>query len=353
VGTALRIGLGVVGGVLLLWLGLVAALVAVRPRGGTLREAVRLLPDLLRLVGRLTADRSLPVGVRIKLGLLAGYLAMPIDLVPDFLPVLGYADDAIAVAWTLRSVTRQVGLPALRRHWPGTDDGFSALTRLCRLDRPPRERPPRDRLAWWPDLLLVAGFAAVTLALAHGWLLRLDVAVRDWCDASRERLPATYWIARGLSFAGQGSLLTIGSAGLALLLARRYRSWRPLLPVVGAYLLTYLTIGPLKLWFDRPAPHSTLPHPERLFTGGLSYPGGHLVNTVVWYGVVVMLLSAVRSGGLPRSTRLVLRVAPPIVVALVTVYLGYHWVTDNLASIPLALVLDRIMSRVPWKVGGL
>lgn len=131
---AVRIALGVVAGLLLLWVLLIAALAVVRPRGTSLSTALRLLPDLLRLVGRLTADRSLPTGVRVRLGLLAVYLAMPIDLVPDFVPVLGYADDAIVVALVLRSVARRAGVAALRRHWPGTDDGFAALCALCRID---------------------------------------------------------------------------------------------------------------------------------------------------------------------------------------------------------------------------
>ena len=63
------------------------------------------------------------------------YLALPIDLIPDFIPVVGYADDAIIVTLVLRSVVRQAGLSAVRAHWPGTDDGFDALTRLTGLSR--------------------------------------------------------------------------------------------------------------------------------------------------------------------------------------------------------------------------
>ncbi len=70
-------------------------LVIARPRGGLLREALRLLPDVLRLVRRLATDPTLPRGVRIRLGLLLAYLACPIDLIPDFIPVLGYADDGV------------------------------------------------------------------------------------------------------------------------------------------------------------------------------------------------------------------------------------------------------------------
>nr|WP_238342492.1 DUF1232 domain-containing protein [Actinopolymorpha rutila] len=109
---------------------LIAALAVMRPKGSLLTEALRILPDLLRLLRRLTTDPDLPRGVRIRLTLLMAYLALPIDLIPDFIPVLGYADDAIIVAAVLRSVVRRAGIDAVRRHWPGTDDGFTALCRL-------------------------------------------------------------------------------------------------------------------------------------------------------------------------------------------------------------------------------
>jgi uncharacterized membrane protein YkvA (DUF1232 family) len=96
---------------------------------------VRLLPDLLRLLRRLAADKNLPRGVRARLALLMVYLALPIDLIPDFLPVIGYADDAIIVAFVLRSVVRRAGIEAVRAHWPGTESGFAALTRLTGLHR--------------------------------------------------------------------------------------------------------------------------------------------------------------------------------------------------------------------------
>ena len=120
---------------LLAWLALVIALLIARPRGGLLREALRLLPDVLRLVRRLTADNTLPSGVRVRLALLLAYLAFPIDLIPDFIPILGYADDAIIVTAVLRSVVRRAGIDAVRTHWPGTDDGFAAVARLTGLHR--------------------------------------------------------------------------------------------------------------------------------------------------------------------------------------------------------------------------
>ena len=109
--------------VLAAWLALVIALVLTRPKGALLTEAIRLLPDLLRLLRRLAADTALPRGVRVRLALLMVYLALPIDLIPDFLPVIGYADDAIIVAAVLRSVVRQAGIQQVAAHWPGTEDG--------------------------------------------------------------------------------------------------------------------------------------------------------------------------------------------------------------------------------------
>jgi|SRR5665647_943972 len=121
---------GVLGGLLVLWLVLVAVLWVTRPDELRLRDLMRLLPDLLRLLHRLAADDSLPRGVRVRLWLLLGYLASPIDLVPDFIPVLGYADDAIVVALVLRSVVRRAGTDAVVRHWPGTPEGLTSLQRL-------------------------------------------------------------------------------------------------------------------------------------------------------------------------------------------------------------------------------
>ncbi|WP_211274299.1 YkvA family protein [Streptomyces chattanoogensis] len=122
--------------------GLLIALLLIRPKGALLSEAVRLLPDLVRLLRRLAADKTLPRGVRVRLGLLTVDLALPIDLVPDFLPVIGYADDAIIVAFVLRSVVRLAGIEAVQAHWTGTDDGFAALACLTGLHR----AAPRPRL---------------------------------------------------------------------------------------------------------------------------------------------------------------------------------------------------------------
>lgn len=95
----------VAAGLALLWVGLVAALYVAGRRQTEptrLREALRLVPDVVVLLRRLATDPTLPHGVRLRMLALLVYLASPIDLVPDFVPVAGYADDVLVVALALR-----------------------------------------------------------------------------------------------------------------------------------------------------------------------------------------------------------------------------------------------------------
>ena len=126
----------IVAGLVGLWLAVVAVLCIAGRRyddPGRLLQALRLLPDVIRLLHRLSKDPTLPRAVRFRLVALLGYLALPIDLVPDFIPVIGYADDVVFVVLTLRSVTRVAGPAALDRHWPGDPDGLRAIKQLAGL----------------------------------------------------------------------------------------------------------------------------------------------------------------------------------------------------------------------------
>jgi uncharacterized membrane protein YkvA (DUF1232 family) len=133
--------IGVSVAILVSWLALLVALLLVRPKGNILQEALRILPDLIRLLKNLATDRTQPRAVRIRLGLLMAYLAFPIDLIPDIVPVLGYADDAIIVVAVLRGVVRRVGIEQVQAHWTGTPDGFSALCKAAGLPAPPADDP--------------------------------------------------------------------------------------------------------------------------------------------------------------------------------------------------------------------
>ena len=123
------------------WIALLAALALARPDGATLADGLKVLPETVSLVRRLSTDPQLPRSVRRTLWFLGGYLAMPVDLVPDFIPVLGYADDAILVAVVLRSTVRRAGIDAVRAHWPGSEDGFAALRRITGLPEPQQSTP--------------------------------------------------------------------------------------------------------------------------------------------------------------------------------------------------------------------
>ena len=117
-------------GLVAAWLVLLLLLWLIRPRGVGARELARLVPDILRLVRDLVTDRSAPRGVRVALVILLVWLISPIDLVPEFIPVLGPLDDVIVAVVVLRYVRRRLGDEELRRRWQGTDDGYLVLTRF-------------------------------------------------------------------------------------------------------------------------------------------------------------------------------------------------------------------------------
>jgi len=135
------IALGVAAGVGLLYVALLVVLLRVARHDGETadaRDVLRLLPDVVRLLRRLAADPALPRGVRFRLLLVVAYVASPIDLVPDFIPLLGYLDDAVVVAVGLRSVIRHAGPEAVDRHWSGSPAGLRAVLRLAGTPRDPR-----------------------------------------------------------------------------------------------------------------------------------------------------------------------------------------------------------------------
>ena len=117
-------------GLVVAWLALLLLLWLIRPRGVGARELARVVPDILRLVRDLVTDRSTPRSVRIALVVLLVWLISPIDLVPEFIPVLGPLDDVIVAVVILRFVRRRLGEAELRRRWRGTDEGWILLERI-------------------------------------------------------------------------------------------------------------------------------------------------------------------------------------------------------------------------------
>lgn len=108
----------------------IAALVLLGRRTDA-RALAGFIPDCLVLVKRLLEDRRLPRRHKLLLVGLAAYLAMPVDLVPDFIPVAGQLDDAILVALALRVVFRSAGERLLDEHWPGPTESLRVVHRLA------------------------------------------------------------------------------------------------------------------------------------------------------------------------------------------------------------------------------
>jgi uncharacterized membrane protein YkvA (DUF1232 family) len=123
----------VVGALVALWLAFLVFVAIAKPDDTNLRDTLRLLPDIVRLVRRLVADRSIPRRTRWLVWALLAYLVSPIDVIPDFVPVLGYADDAIITSLVLRHVIRRAGTAKVAENWPGTQEGLVVLQRLLRL----------------------------------------------------------------------------------------------------------------------------------------------------------------------------------------------------------------------------
>ena len=113
---------------------LVAALVLMGRRGDA-RAMATFIPDCIVLVSRLARDPRVPRRRKLLLLALVGYLALPFDLVPDFIPVAGQLDDALIVAFVLRHFVKAGGEAMIREHWPGPEQSLQLILRLARCGR--------------------------------------------------------------------------------------------------------------------------------------------------------------------------------------------------------------------------
>lgn len=100
-------------------------------RHGEARALARFIPDCLVFFRRLLGDDRVPRPRKLALACMLGYLALPIDVVPDFIPVAGQLDDAILVALVLRFVLRGGGPEMLDEHWPGPPESERLIGKLA------------------------------------------------------------------------------------------------------------------------------------------------------------------------------------------------------------------------------
>lgn len=119
-------------GLAVTWVCLIGLLWLKRPRDASLRELVGVVPDVLRLIGGLARDPSVPLRVRGAVIGLAAWLLSPIDLVPDLIPVLGLVDDVVVAILVLRYVRRHLGAAEFQRRWPGSSESLELLEPLLR-----------------------------------------------------------------------------------------------------------------------------------------------------------------------------------------------------------------------------
>ena len=100
-------------------------------RRGAARALAGFVPDCIGLVRRLMGDPRVSRHHKLLLGAVLGYLALPFDLVPDFVPIAGQLDDAIVVAVGLRAILRASGPALLSEHWHGPLPGLSVVLRFA------------------------------------------------------------------------------------------------------------------------------------------------------------------------------------------------------------------------------
>ena len=102
------------------------------------RDLARFIPDCIVLFKRLLQDRRVPRRAKVAVALLVPYLALPFDIVPDFIPVAGQLDDAILVAAVIAYVVRKSGRHVVKELWPGSERGLSIVLALAPKADTPR-----------------------------------------------------------------------------------------------------------------------------------------------------------------------------------------------------------------------
>ena len=120
-----------------LWAALLVVFWILRPKDVSVRELLGLIPDILRLLRSLIGDRGAPLDVRLVLIGLVAWIVSPIDLIPEFIPVLGPMDDVVVAIVAMRYVRRRVGAEDLRQRWVGSEAGFAMLLRVIGTEQIP------------------------------------------------------------------------------------------------------------------------------------------------------------------------------------------------------------------------
>ena len=129
--------LGIFLGLVVIWALFLVVFWLLRPKDVPVREILRVVPDVVRLLRSIIGDGTAPWDVRVVIGVLFVWIISPIDLIPEFIPGLGPLDDVIVAVVALRYVRRRLGIEDLRRRWRGSEEGFLVLQRVIGGAQPP------------------------------------------------------------------------------------------------------------------------------------------------------------------------------------------------------------------------
>jgi uncharacterized membrane protein YkvA (DUF1232 family) len=135
--TQILVGLGIA--LVISWVSVAGLVAVLRSPGESVGDMVRVFPDALRLAANLYRDPTMPGSVRWRLRVALLYNIQPFNLIPDFIPVIGFADNVVVLAWALRSTVRIAGPDAVGLHWTGSPTSLATLYRVLRLSEPPAE----------------------------------------------------------------------------------------------------------------------------------------------------------------------------------------------------------------------
>ena len=311
--------------VIAVWLAAWLTLVVLGRRGPA-RALARFIPDLLVLFKRLFGDPRVPRGAKVRLGLGLAYLASPLDLVPDLIPVLGQLDDAAVCALVLRSVLRAAGAEVVRELWPGPPDSLDLLLRLAAA-RPARHR--RAIVALVAVVLPLAVLVALALAVRANGHMVWDVRVLEWIE--RRRGGGLSDIIETLTDLGAIWMVAPAAAVAVVLFWRHGRSRAAL--YVAVTLATSVAFSAwLKVVIHRHPPNvvSAVVPPSHY-----SFPSGHTMNSTTLAATLVIALWPTRF----RRPVLIAGVLYAVGIGLSRLYLGVHYPSDVLAGWALSLTL--------------
>ena len=211
----------------------------------------------------------------------------------------------------------------------------------------PEKRREQKNSALKLTALFLVIYAVITQqVLANTWIRRLDEWIynRDFLLITPGKTPTLVMLVDDL---GLRSVTAIFLIITAILIGRRFKSWRPINLSILALSLLNLTVGASKLLFGRTKPHSGF---DLVFTdSGLSYPSGHAANAVLTWGIIAYLIFRYSHKEPFEGMRLTWFVSIiTIGVCLASLYRNTHWFSDLLgglfigsALLVLIIAIDR------------